>query len=141
MAEINLDESELRYGISALDLKHKDYAVNDELMVSGQNGEMFYKREDGQIVTSPNQTYNKHDLINSINDVFMTHNEVVVSDGDYIVYNTIDVACRMNLISPETYMLKEESTFTSNKPKKINKMGNTVNGAIENDAETRDYDK
>lgn len=116
MTEINLDESELRYGISALDLKHKDYAVNDELMVSGQNGEMFYKREDGQIVTSPNQTYNKHDLINSINDVFMTHNEVVVSDGDYIVYNTIDVACRMNLISPETYMLKEESTFTSNKP-------------------------
>ena len=116
MTEMNLDESELRYGISALDLKHKDYAVNDELMVSGQNGEMFYKREDGQIVTSPSQKYNKHDLINSINEVFMTHNEVTVSEGDYIVYNTIDVAGRMNLISSETYMLDEESTFISNKP-------------------------
>lgn len=116
MTEIDLNENELRYGISALDLKHKDYAVNDELMVSGQNGEMFYKREDGQIVTSPGQKYNKNDLINSINEVFMTHNEVTVSDGDYIVYNTIDVAGGMNLISSETYTLGEESTFTTNKP-------------------------
>lgn len=116
MAEINLNEGELRYGISALDLKHREFAVNDELMVNGKNGEMFYKREDGQIVTAPNQLYDKKDLINSINDVFMTHNEVTVSNGDCIVYNTIDVSGGINIISDEKYTLNEDSTFTSDKP-------------------------
>ena len=51
MPDINLNESELRYGISALDIKHKEYADNDELLVNGKNGTMLYKRPDGQIVT------------------------------------------------------------------------------------------
>ena len=59
MANIN----EMRYGISALGLSHKEYAENDELLVEQSSGKMFYKREsDNQIVSFDNEKYSQETL-------------------------------------------------------------------------------
>lgn len=95
----DLDE-QLRYGISALDLKYKEYSVKDELLVNGHDGKMFYKREsDGQIVTSDNLEYNKDELISAINDTLSSNEKIPVLPTDYIVYNTIDIAEKNSILS------------------------------------------
>ena len=132
MADISLNESELRYGISALDLKHRDYAVNDELMVDGRNGGMLYKRLDGQVVV-PSLPYGRDDLIMAINRVFDTHKEVVVSDSDYLVYNTIIVNEKMNMLSSKKQDVDGDLTVTSDKLDScifVRVRGNSVTNAI-----------
>lgn len=114
MPDINLNESELRYGISALDIKYKEYADNDELLVNGKNGTMLYKRPDGQIVT-PSTPYGRDELITAINKIFTTNQEVEVSGTDYLVYNTIVVNEKMNIISSEKQEIAGDITITSDK--------------------------
>lgn len=114
MPDINLNESELRYGISALDIKYKEYADNDELLVNGKNGAMLYKRPDGQIVT-PSTPYGRDELITAINKIFTTNQEVEVSGADYLVYNTIVVNEKMSIISSEKQEIAGDITITSDK--------------------------
>ena len=54
-----------RYGISALDLGHKEYAQDDELMVRGDDGRMYYKRTDGVIVAYADKDLSEDEVISN----------------------------------------------------------------------------
>lgn len=115
MAEpINTNERNMRYGISALDLSYKQYAEADELMVEGKTGQMLYKRDDG-FVTTASHKYTRAEFITSINSAVRKNSEVPITDDDYIIYNTLDVAGLINVVS-NTYYRPANATFISDKP-------------------------
>ena len=60
-----------RYGISALDLGHKEYAQDDELMVRGDDGRMYYKRTDGVIVAYADKDLSEDEVISNTMGVLM----------------------------------------------------------------------
>lgn len=69
MAE-NINNSEvLRYGISALDLSHKNFAENDELMIDSKSGKIYYKRPDGYIISADDNDYSPHELLDEIKKI------------------------------------------------------------------------
>lgn len=109
------DERDLRYGISALDIAYKEHAVNDELLVDGLNGQMLYKRSsDGQIVTF-SSAYDKDDLINAVAAVFKEVDEVPTLSTDFIVYNTISGAGKLDILASGSQIIGE-NVFISDKP-------------------------
>ena len=98
-----MSNTNIRYGVSALDMKYRDDAQPDELLVRSKNGQMFYKRDDGQIVTTGND-YTKETLYR---DLFNGKPLGKYLDSDYIVYNLIDIAgmTKMSLSSAQSIAL------------------------------------
>lgn len=90
--------TDYRYGISALDLKYKSFAVNDELLVRGHDGKIHYKREDGQVVSYDSIDYNKKTLIDDICEASMGSN-IKASNNDFLTYHTIDISAKNDLLS------------------------------------------
>lgn len=45
------NELDTRWAYTALDVKNRAYAVPDEIMIDKNNGRIWYKREDGQVVS------------------------------------------------------------------------------------------
>lgn len=92
----NFESEEMRYGISALSTKYKDVAEPDELLVREKDGKMFYKREDGQIVTA-SQCYDRKSLIS---DVLASGIDVYNKDSSlYMAYHTVDITGKTNLLN------------------------------------------
>ena len=77
----------VRYGVSLLDMKYLSDAQNDEVLIRGQDGRIFYKRDDGRVVTH-NSDYNKNTLYDTMNVI---HGIQKLTSTDFLVYNTIDV--------------------------------------------------
>lgn len=110
------NENKLRYGISALDLKYKEYSDNDELMVNGPNGKMYYKREDGQIVSYDNLEYNKQSLVLALNGAIASSDiKIHPSENDYIIYHTIDISGKNDILSDTATEFNFESSFSISK--------------------------
>lgn len=80
------NNGEIRYGVSVLDMQYKNYAQDDEVMIKGQTGQMFYKRSDGQIVTYGSD-YNKDSLYSALMNATKLNNH---KSDDYLVYHIID---------------------------------------------------
>lgn len=97
----NLMDQEMRYGISALSTEHHKVAEPDELMVRTQDGQMFYKREDGQIVTAV-KDYDRKSLVS---DLISTGINIDLSKNQYIAYHTVDIAGVNTLIDAEVQPL------------------------------------
>ena len=93
-----------RYGISALDLSHKDDAINDELMVQGTTGKMFYKREnDGQIVTDDIGIYDRNKFMRITKKAIGSG--LTILPDDYAIYNTINISCKTNMMESSIFDL------------------------------------
>ena len=92
---------DVRYGVSMLDMKNKAYAQNDEVLIRGDNAQMFYKREDGQII-SQDQDYTKQTLFDNMNTTLQL---TELTSTDFLVYNTIDVTGIANLKETSTKAL------------------------------------
>lgn len=126
--------NELRFGISALDIKHCKYAENDELLVRGSDGHMLYKRaDDGQIVTYESNEYKDNELIDAINKVFLTHESVNTTSGDCLIYNTIDISGKTDILNPNKTDLNIQSSFNIDKVDScvfIRIRGNSVTNSI-----------
>lgn len=95
----------MRYGISALSTDYHEVCEPDELMVRQTDGRMYYKRDDGHIVTAPRE-YNRRDLMS---DLVATGIKLDFNTTKYICYNTLDIAGKTNLYSPETFDLGTKS--------------------------------
>ena len=63
-------DKDTRASFTFLDLANKEYAVNDEVLIDKNTGEIYYKKKDGKIVPSnksvPNTTLNVLDLSGAI---------------------------------------------------------------------------
>lgn len=125
----------LRYGISALDIKYKAFAENDELLNEGTTGQMYYKRSsDGQIVTYDSEDYEKQELINAIDSIFLTNPSVNTTAEDYLVYNVINISEKTDLLNNvEPVSIGVNSKFDTNKTDSglfIRVRGNAVTNSV-----------
>lgn len=112
---INSNERNLRYGVSALDISHKEYAENDELLVDGKTGQMLYKRDDGHITTE-SYRYNRAEFLSAITSAQRRRgSSVPINDDEYLVYNSIEVAGKVNAVS-NAYNTITGAVFISDKP-------------------------
>lgn len=104
---------DLRYGISALDMSNVSNAINDELLVQGVNGKIFYKREeDGQVVSYDSIEYNKESLIYAITTALAIEKvAVTLSGNDFVTYNTIDISGKTNILEDSSYALSLNRNF------------------------------
>lgn len=110
----DLINDKLRYGISALDLEHRDYATNDELLVHGQDGKIYYKRPDGQIVSYDNNDYTKETLINATKTALsISPVNINPSESDYLVYHTINISGTNNILSDNSHTVPDNSFHIS----------------------------
>jgi hypothetical protein len=113
MASVN-DES-LRYGISALDLTHKDIAVKDEMLIHNTDGKIHYKREtDGQIVSYDALEYSNQELISAMNGA-LTEMNVGLNppESDLIAYHVLNIAGKTSILNTVTMEFGYSSTFTT----------------------------
>lgn len=102
MPEIN--EEELRFGISALALSNKDHAVNDELMTRASDGKMYYKREDGNIVSYESSEYDRDGIVTTIKNITNTSTAWSSPADDSIAYYIANMAGN-NIITSESIVL------------------------------------
>lgn len=79
---------DLRYGISALATVHRDIAEPDELLVHMNDGKMFYKRVDGQIVTA----VHNYDRKSLLSDMLRTNVNIDLPNNTYVSYHTLDIS-------------------------------------------------
>ena len=107
MAEKNSDE--MRYGISALSMEYREEATNDEILLDPQTGKPYYKREeDGQIVSFDDLSYSQNELPLAMNTAIMNQSlSVTTTSTDFVVYNTIDVAGKIDLFNNEDNVIKK----------------------------------
>ena len=91
----------VRYGVSLLDMKYKSDAQNDEVLIRGQDGRLYYKRDDGQIV-SHDFDYTKNSLYDNLNNTRWLQK---LNTTDFLVYNTIDITGVAKLTSTVTKSL------------------------------------
>lgn len=92
-------DDKLRFGVSALDLTHKDRAQKDEILVDGTVGKLFYKREDdGQIVSFDALDYEKSALSTALRPM-MGASSFKSVDTDFIVYYTANIAGKSELLT------------------------------------------
>lgn len=88
-----------RYGISALDTKYLEYAQPDEILIEGDTGHIFYKREDGQIVSYSDNKYTKETLVSAMQTAIgNSDTEFETADGDFLVYHTMKIAGTHNIL-------------------------------------------
>lgn len=115
MSNVILEE-EMRYGISALDIAHKQFAENDELLVHGNDGKMYYKRaNDGQLVTYDSKELTKQELISELRAALSNTSKIDTTDDDYLVYHTLDIAGKTNLLDGKSYDLNITEEFNVSK--------------------------
>lgn len=105
-----------RYGISALDLGHKEYAQDDELMVRGDDGRMYYKRTDGVIVAYADKDLSEAEVISNTMGVLMGIDGLVLPENEYIVYRTIDTTGKLDLVSSSDVAIERRFTMSPNIP-------------------------
>jgi hypothetical protein len=105
-----------RYGISALDLGHKEYAQDDELMVRGDDGRMYYKRTDGVIVAYADKDLSEDEVISNTMGVLMGIDGLVLPEKEYIVYRTIDTTGKLDLVSSSDVAIERRFTMSPNIP-------------------------
>lgn len=103
---------ELRYGISALDTSNKEYAQEDELLVRGSDGKMYYKRTDGQIVSHSEQRYDMDTLGKDVCISLMKIDKsfTALSQG-VLAYNTIGITGKNNILDSNINPLGLTSKF------------------------------
>lgn len=95
---------DLRYGISALATSYRDIAEPDELLVQMNDGRMFYKRVDGQIVTAvPN--YDRKTLLA---DMLGTNMNMDLPNNTYVSYHTLDISGKSDMSKTENMVLGTE---------------------------------
>lgn len=82
-----------RFGVSALDISHREYAEKDELMLRERDGQMIYKRSDGQVVAF-NSDYTRKDVIEA---VARSHKATGLGSNESGVYYTIDITEQTDL--------------------------------------------
>lgn len=105
-----------RYGISALDLGHKEYAQDDELMVRGDDGRMYYKRTDGVIVAYADKDLSESEVISNTMGVLMGIDGLVLPQKEYIVYRTIDTTGKLDLVSSSDVGIDRRFNMSPNIP-------------------------
>lgn len=105
-----------RYGISALDLGYKEYAQNDELMVRGDDGRMYYKRTDGTIVSFSDKDLTESQVINQTMGVLMGIDDLTLPADEYIVYRTFDTTGKLDLVSSTDVAISRGATLSKNVP-------------------------
>ena len=132
MAESN---NKMRYGISALDVKYKENALEDELLVDGYNGKMLYKRlSDGQIVTWDNTEYTKEELANRVSKAMIASNITVnTNKNDYVIYKTINISEKTDIQNVNVIDLGIDSRFIVSRDESvffIRVYGNNTTNAI-----------
>lgn len=113
MANIN----EMRYGISALGLSHKEYAENDELLVEQSSGKMFYKREsDNQIVSFDNEKYSQETLPVAMNTAIeLAKTYIKTNVNNFVTYHTIDISEKTDLLDDSEVNLSIGTKFNVSK--------------------------
>lgn len=89
----------MRYGISALSTDYHNVAEPDELMVQIFDGKMYYKREDGQIVTA-SRDYDRKTLLS---DLVASGIKLNLKSTEYICYNTVDISGGAHLQSTDEF--------------------------------------
>ena len=101
--------SDVRYGISALATDYYNYSIEDELMVARSTGKMYYKREDGRVV-SYDGNIDQNSLCNSIELAF-SDNGITPNVNDYVVYHLINTSDLINMRSDTAFSIGIEDTF------------------------------
>lgn len=138
---------EARFGISALDLSHSDVAENDELMVEGLSGRMYYKRPDGTIVTYNDGDFSPTELLTEI-DLVTRDKNIDIADTDYISYHTIDISGMTDILSNGDMSLQTNSeSFPVASPENYffvrvrgNKATTAITSVIENNFKSKSSD-
>lgn len=105
--------NQLRFGISALDLSHRNISEPDELMVRSVDGKIFYKRLDGQIVSDDNKDFDKLTLENIIYKSGAIANTL---NSHFMIYNIINIANRSTMNHAELKSLGIEPMFITCNP-------------------------
>ena len=105
-----------RYGISALDLGYKEYAQNDELMVRGDDGRMYYKRTDGTIVSFSDRDLTEAQVISQTMGVLMGIDDLTLPADEYIVYRTFDTTGKLDLVSSTDVAIRRGAILSKNVP-------------------------
>ena len=105
-----------RYGISALDLGYKEYAQNDELMVRGDDGRMYYKRTDGTIVSFSDRDLTEAQVISQTMGVLMGIDDLTLPADEYIVYRTFDTSGKLDLVSSTDVAISRGAILSKNVP-------------------------
>lgn len=103
-----------RYGISALDLEYKEYAQNDELMVRGDDGRMYYKRTDGTIVSFSDRDLTEAQVISQTMGVLMGIDDLTLPADEYIVYRTFDTTGKLDLVSSTDVAISRGAILSKN---------------------------
>ena len=90
-----------RLGITALDIKNSQYGTNDELMLNKDNGQLYYKRRDGNILS---YNYGNDSLIKDINTVLNTKyaNLLRINHDYYLTKSTITESTSNLFQNPDT---------------------------------------
>lgn len=108
--------TQVRYGISALDLGYKEYAQNDELMVRGEDGRMYYKRTDGTVVSYSDKDLTEAQVITSTMGVLMGIDGLTLPTNEYLVYRTFNTTNKLDLITSTDVALNKSVTLSKNVP-------------------------
>ena len=119
MEEIKTNE--MRYGISALSMEYKEQATNDELLLDPNTGKPYYKREDdGQIVSFDDLSYSQSELPMAISTALINQSlDVNTVPTDFVAYNTIDVASKVDLFKTEVTELSLDTEFINSSTEAI----------------------
>lgn len=90
-----------RLGITALDIKNSQYSTNDELMLNKENGQLYYKRGDGNILS---YNYGNDSLIKDITTVLNTKyaNLLRINHDYYLTKSTITESTSNLFQNPDT---------------------------------------
>jgi hypothetical protein len=90
-----------RLGITALDIKNSQFSTNDELMLNKENGQLYYKRGDGNILS---YNYGNDSLIKDITMVLNTEyaNLLRINHDYYLTKSTITESTSNLFQNPDT---------------------------------------
>lgn len=91
--------SDVRYGISALGTDKYKVAEADELMVEKSTGKMFYKREDGRVV-SMSEDIEHTRLCNFVASSFL-EKKIEPNPDEFVIYHRFDTQNRVNMLSAD----------------------------------------
>lgn len=108
--------AQARYGISALDLGYKDYAQNDELMVHGDDGRIYYKRTDGTIVSYSDKDLTESQVVDKTMGVLLGIDGLTLPENEYIVYRTFDTTGKLDLVTSTDVAISRGATLSKNVP-------------------------
>lgn len=92
-------DDDLRFGTSALHMDKKEYALNDEMLLDGTTGKIYYKRlTDGQIVSSDSLNYEKSTLSTALRPI-MGVSSFKSDPTDFVMYYTANITEKSELLN------------------------------------------